>query len=84
MRQLGIELNGADPVAAYIATSPSAPVQRIEGTVHVEGAEVHAGFPSSVLDDLGASWRWQASIGTESVVEDVCGAGTSETPVAVG
>ena len=38
VRQLGIELDGADPVAAYIATSPSAPVQRLDGAVHVIGA----------------------------------------------
>jgi hypothetical protein len=87
VRQLGIELDGAEPVAAYIATSASAPVQRIEGTVHVEGAEVHAAFPAAVLDDLGATWGWLASIGTESAVEDICaGGGTdaSAVPVAVG
>jgi hypothetical protein len=84
VRQLGIELDGANPVAAYIATSASGPVQRLEGTVHVEGAEVHAAFPAAVLDDLGAHWGWLASIGTESAVEDVCAAGgTPDAPVAV-
>jgi hypothetical protein len=86
VRQLGIELDGAAPVAAYIATSASAPVQRLDGTVHVVGAEVHAAFPAAVLDDLGAPWGWLASIGTESAVEDVCSAGgtaASEAPVIV-
>jgi hypothetical protein len=84
VRQLGIELDGAQPVAAYVATSPSAPVQRLDDTVHVEGAEVHAAFPAAVLDDLGAHWGWLASIGTESAVEDVCAAGgTPDAPVAV-
>jgi hypothetical protein len=87
VRQLGIELDGADPVAAYIATSPSAPVQRLDGSVHVVDAAVHAAFPADVLDDLGQPWSWFASVGTESATEDICADGGSDatpTPVVVG
>jgi hypothetical protein len=87
VRQLGIELDGADPVAAYIATSPSDPVQRLDGTVHVVDAAVHGAFPATVLDDLGTPWSWLASVGTESTLEDICadsGTGTAPVPVVVG
>ena len=83
VRQLGIELDGADPVAAYIATSPTDPVQRIDGTVHVVDAAVHAAFPATVLDDLGQPWSWLASVGTEAAVEDVCAGGTATAPEPV-
>jgi hypothetical protein len=89
VRQLGVELDGAEPVAAYIATSPSAPVQRLDGAVHVIGAEVHAAFPATVLDDLGTPWGWIAGIGTETAIEDVCaaagatGSGGAPSPVVV-
>jgi hypothetical protein len=87
VRQLGVELDGAEPVAAYIATSPSAPVQRIDDSVHVVDAAVHAAFPADVLDDLGTPWSWFASIGTETAVEDICadgGTAATPTPVVVG
>jgi hypothetical protein len=89
VRQLGIELDGAEPVAAYIATSPGEPVQRLEGAVHVIGAEVHAAFPATVLDGLGSPWGWLAGVGTESAIEDVCaasgatGSGGAPSPVVV-
>jgi hypothetical protein len=84
VRQLGIELDGAEPVAAYIASAPSDPVQRLDDTVHVVDAAVHAAFPATVLDDLGEPWGWLASIGTESAVEDVCAdGGTTAAPVPV-
>jgi hypothetical protein len=87
VRQLGIELDGAEPVAAYIGTSASAPVQRLEGTVHVVGAEVHAALPAAVLDDLGTPWSRLAAVGTDTAgVEDICAAGGTDTapsPVVV-
>jgi len=80
LRQLGIELDGSAAVAAYVASSPD-DVQRLDGTVHVDGAEVHAAFPASVLEGLGPGWRWTAGVGTETTVQDIC-PGSGAGPVA--
>jgi hypothetical protein len=88
VHQLGIELAGSQPVAAYVGMTPDAGLQRLDGTVHVEGAEVHAAFPASVLDDLGAHWTWSAAAGDGAGdVTDTCpGTGTAGpvAPVVVG
>lgn len=83
-RQLGVELDGTRPVAAYVATSPTDPVQRLDGAVHVQGADVHAAFPADVLDDLAPGWGWVASVSSETALQDTCpGAATGPiTPVA--
>ncbi|MGY1822837.1 hypothetical protein [Geodermatophilus sp. SYSU D00079] len=85
--QLGVELLAGQPVAAYVAASPTAEPQVLTGTVHVEGAEVHAAFPAAVLDDLGEGWRWYAFTGTDATpVADTCpAAGTSgdDVPLVV-
>jgi hypothetical protein len=85
--QLGVELQAGRPVAAYVAESPTAAPQVLTGTVHVEGAEVHAAFPAAVLDDLGEGWRWYAFTSTDTAaVADTCSAeGTSgdDVPLVV-
>jgi hypothetical protein len=85
--QLGVELQAGRPVAAYVAESPTAAPQVLTGTVHVEGAEVHAAFPAAVLDDLGEGWRWYAFTGTDtSAVADTCpaeGTAGDDVPLVV-
>ncbi|MGY1591880.1 hypothetical protein ACI79D_07880 [Geodermatophilus sp. SYSU D00708] len=85
--QLGVELLASQPVAAYVVASPSADPRVLTGTVHVEGAEVHAAFPAAVLDDLGTGWRWYAFAGTDtSAGEDSCpaeGASGDDVPLVV-
>jgi hypothetical protein len=84
LRRLGVELDRGEPVAAYVADS-STSVQRLDGAVHVEGAEVHAVYPVDVLDGLGSNWGWVASVGTDNEVDDVCpGSGTGAvSPIVV-
>jgi hypothetical protein len=84
LRRLGVELDRDRPVDVYVAESSSF-VERLDGGVRVEGAEVHAAWPADVLAGLGPNWGWVASAGTGNTVDDVCpGTGTGPaSPIVV-
>ncbi|NEK57201.1 hypothetical protein GCU56_04845 [Geodermatophilus sabuli] len=56
-------------------------MQRLDDAAHVQGPEVHAGFPAGVLDGLGAGWGWVASVSPETAMEDTCPGDTTAGPV---